>query len=75
MAVLCCESNRFHHPHPAHAFDLDAPWLHRLIDADYETVHELTFDRDGYRYGWVPFEGKRGQKAFCVLARKCVGYA
>ena len=75
LAVLCAENNAFTHPHPAHEHNLTADDVHRQLDVDYETVWELTYERDGYRYGWVPYQGKRGQPAFALLLRKCAGYA
>lgn len=75
MALMCAENNALTHPHPAHALNITSDWCHRILDFDYETVWELTFARDGYRYGWVPYEGRRGQPAFALLMRKCVGYA
>lgn len=74
MAIMCAENNALTHPHPAHALNITAEWCHRQLDADYETVWELTHATDGYRYGWVLHEGRRGQPAFALLMRKCVGY-
>lgn len=74
LAVMCAENNALTNPHPCHTINLDARDIHRWCDEDFETVWELTFGKDGYRYGWASFEGKRGQPAFALLMRKCVGY-
>lgn len=74
MAIMCAENNALTNPHPCHVHNLTADWVHRYLDEDYETVWELTFEKDGYRYGWAPYEGRRGQPAFALLMRKCVGY-
>lgn len=60
--------------HPAHRYDLDDGWFHYMIDTSFETVHELTYLRDGLRYGWKFFNGKVGQPAWAGLYRKVVGY-
>jgi len=62
------------HRHPAHLKNIDEFWFHNLIDEDFETVHELTFRKDGLRYGWVSYQGKVGQPAFAGLYRKVTGY-
>lgn len=69
VAIMCAENNAITNPHPAHVHNLTARDVHQALDADYETVWELTYAKDGYRYGWVPFEGKRGQPAFALLMR------
>lgn len=74
MAIMCAENNALTNPHPCHVHNLTATIIHQWLDADYETVWELTFREHGYRYGWVSFEGKRGQPAFALLMRKAVGY-
>ncbi len=74
MAVQCAENNAIVHPHAAHVHNISAEWLHRLLDADFETVSEWTWREHGYRYGWVLYEGRRGQPAFALLLRKCSGY-
>lgn len=74
LAIMCAENNALTHPHPAHVHNLTAAWAHELLDHIYETVWELTYRQHGYRYGWVEFNGKRGQPAFALLMRKCVGY-
>lgn len=74
LAIMCAENNALTNPHPCHEINLTAEQIHRWLDADYETVWELTYARDGYRYGWVEFEEKRGQPAFALLLRKCSGY-
>lgn len=74
LAIMCAESNALTNPHPAHEHNLTAAQVHGWVDADFETVWEKTFAEDGYRYGWVKFEGRRGQPAFALLLRKCEGY-
>lgn len=74
MAIMCAENNALTNPHPCHEHNLTADQIHRWLDADYETVWELTYAKDGYRYGWVQYEEKRGQPAFALLLRKCTGY-
>lgn len=74
LAVLCAENNAITNPHPAHVHNLTAHTLHRWLDRDFETVWELNYREHGFRYGWVPFEGRRGQPAFALLMRKCSGY-
>lgn len=74
FAVMCAENNALTNPHPAHDFNLTARDIHYWLDHDFETVWELTFAEHGYRYGWVQFEGRRGQPAFAILLRKCSGY-
>jgi SAM-dependent methyltransferase len=73
-AIMCAENNAITNPHPAHVHNLTADWVHRHFDEDFETVWELTFANDGYRYGWVKYLGRRGQPAFALLMRKCSGY-
>jgi SAM-dependent methyltransferase len=75
IAILCAENNALTHPHPAHEHNITARTIHAAFDADYETVWELDYENDGFRYGWVPFEGKRGQPAFALLMRKAGGYS
>lgn len=74
FAVMCAENNAITNPHPAHEHNLTAATIHEWMDGEYETVWELTFGKHGYRYGWVEFEGRRGQPAFALLMRKCAGY-
>lgn len=74
FAVMCAQNNALTHPHPAHEINLTARDIHRWCDAEFETVWELTWERDAYRYGHVLFEGRRGQPAFALLLRKCTGY-
>lgn len=74
LAIMCAENNALTNPHPCHEINLTAEQIHRWADAEYETVWELTYAKDGYRYGWVEFEEKRGQPAFALLLRKCSGY-
>lgn len=74
MALMCAENNALTNPHPCHEHNLTAEIIHQWVDDDFETVWELTYAKDNYRYGWVKWEGKRGQPAFALLLRKCVGY-
>lgn len=73
-AIMCAENNALTNPHPAHVHNLTADTIHRWFDADFETVWELNYGKDGYRYGWVEYQGRRGQPAFALLLRKCSGY-
>jgi len=73
-AIMCAENNAITNPHPAHVHNLSAGWIHGQFDEDFETVWELTFAKHGYRYGWVSYQGRRGQPAFALLMRKCAGY-
>jgi SAM-dependent methyltransferase len=75
LALMCAENNALTNPHPAHEWNLTAEWVHQQLDHIYETVWELTYARDGYRYGWVLWEGRRGQPAWALLLRKCSGYS
>lgn len=74
LAIMCAENNALTNPHPAHVHNLTADWVHQRVDEDFETVWELTYAADGYRYGWVSWEGRRGQPAFALLLRNCDGY-
>lgn len=74
FAVACAEDNALTNPHPAHEHNLSAALLHRWLDAEFETVWELTFRQHGFRYGWVKYQGRRGQPAFALLFRKASGY-
>ncbi len=74
FAVMCAENNAITNPHPCHEHNLTARDIHQSFDKDVETVWELTYEKDGYRYGWVEYQGKRGQPAFALLLRKCTGY-
>lgn len=65
--------NAITHPHPAHVFNINPQLVHNLLDTDYETVWELKYPE--VRYGWVNYNGKVGQPAFCTLFRKTTGYA
>jgi SAM-dependent methyltransferase len=73
-AIMCAENNALTNPHPCHEHNLTASKIHYYLDHAYETVWELTYEKDNYRYGWVEYEGKRGQPAFAILLRKCTGY-
>lgn len=75
MAVLCAENNALTNPHPAHVHNLTADRVEAALRQDYELVRRRTYREDGYRYGWVEWEGQRGQPAFALLMRKCVGYS
>lgn len=74
MAIMCAENNAITNPHPCHSINLTAKDIHRVLDQGYETVWELTYEKDGYRYGWREFEGRIGQPAFAILLRKVYGY-
>jgi hypothetical protein len=71
IAIAGAENNAITHPHPAHVHNLTAGWVHRRLDPYCETVWELTYARDGFRYGWREYEGRRGQPAFALLMRRC----
>jgi hypothetical protein len=71
LAIAGAENNAITHPHPAHVHNLTADWVHRRTDFEFETVWELTYARDGFRYGWRLYEGRRGQPAFALLMRRC----
>lgn len=75
VALMCAENNALTNPHPCHKINLTAKDIHRWMDPEFETVWELTFGKDRYRYGWVEYQEKRGQPAFALLLRKCAGYA
>ena len=70
MAILCAENNAFHHPHPSHRINLTLADIHRAFDAKYETVHERSYQLDGFRYGWLRVDGICGQPAFAWVGRK-----
>lgn len=72
MAILCAENNAIINPHPAHKINLTARDIHNQLDATYETVWEKTWQQDGHRYGWKPYEGRCGQPAFALLMRKAI---
>lgn len=74
LAVHNCINLASIHPHPGHLLNLDEWWFHHQIDDEFETVHELTYRKDGLRYGWVKYEGKTGQPAWAGLYRKTTGY-
>ncbi len=73
-AIMCAENNALTNPHPCHGVNLTAADIHRWMDGAFETCWELNFAKDGYRYGWAPFEGRIGQPAFALLMRKAIGY-
>lgn len=60
------------HPHPAHVFNINPQFVHNCLDQNFETVWELKYPE--VRYGWVQYQGKVGQPAFCGLFRKTTGY-
>lgn len=74
LALMCAENNALTNPHPAHRHNLTIDHIHQWVDDRFETVWDLTYRQHGYRYGWVPFEGRVGQPAWAVLMRKTVGY-
>lgn len=74
LALLCAENNAITNPHPAHVHNLVPELIHSYADNFCETVWELNYKNDGYRYGWVNYKGKVGQPAFAMLMRKVVGY-
>lgn len=65
-------NNAITHPHEAHEHNINVEFLHSIIDTDLETVWELKYPE--VRYGWVHYNGKVGQPAFCGLYRKVTGY-
>jgi len=71
FAVLFCINLALVHPHSAHKNNINEIKFHNWIDGDFETIKELTYRKDGYRYGWVFFNEKRGQPALCGLYRLC----
>ncbi len=74
LAIMCAENNAITNPHPCHVHNLTAEWVHYALDSIYETVWELNFAKDNYRYGWATYEGRVGQPAFALLMRKVTGY-
>ena len=74
MALMCAENNALTNPHPSHKINLTTEDMHEWLDPTYETVWELNYAQDKYRYGWVLYEGKVGQPAWAMLMRKTVGY-
>lgn len=74
FAVMCAENNALTNPHPCHAINLTSADLHRSCDRWAETVWELNYQKDGYRYGWTDYNGRCGQPAFAILFRKAIGY-
>jgi len=60
------------HPHLAHVFNINPLLVHGFLDTDFETVWEMKYPE--VRYGWVKYNGKVGQPAFCGLYRKTTGY-
>jgi len=74
FAISNCIDLAVIHKHPGHKFNLDEFWFHSEIDSDFETVHELTYRKDNYRYGWMSYEGRVGQPAWAGLYRKVTGY-
>ncbi len=70
VSILCCENNSDINKGPAHTLNLDYQYFRSFVDKLFETVHELTFQKDGYRYGWVTYRGKVGQPAWVWLGRK-----
>lgn len=74
IAIAGAEDNAITHPHEAHEHNLRADTIHRWADSAFETVWELTYAKDGYRYGHILHDGRRGQPAFAILLRRCTGY-
>jgi ubiquinone/menaquinone biosynthesis C-methylase UbiE len=74
LAIVNCVDLAEIHKHPGHIVNIDEFWFHNQIDSDFETVHELTYRKDGYRYGWVKYDGRVGQPAWAGLYRKVTGY-
>jgi hypothetical protein len=72
FAHLHSINNAYTHPHEAHEHSLTPEFIHDRLDQDFETVWELVYPE--LRYGWVPYQGKVGQPAFCGLFRKTTGY-
>ena len=73
-AIMCAENNALTNPHPCHEHNLTARDVHEALDSDFETVWELTYEKDNYRYGWAEYQGQVGQPAFALLMRKVTGY-
>ena len=69
LAVVFCTNLALVHPHLAHTNNINETKFHNWIDEDFETIKELTYKKDGYRYGWVKFDGKCGQPAMAWLGR------
>lgn len=69
FAVIFCINLALVHPHPAHKNNINENKFHNWVDGDFETINEKSFRKDGYRYGWVKYEGKCGQPAFVWLGR------
>lgn len=69
LAVIFCINLAMVHHHPAHKNNINEIKFHNWIDGDFETIKELSYKKDGYRYGWIKFENKVGQPAFCWLGR------
>lgn len=65
-------NNALTHPHEAHQWNVNPELIHSVLDTDFETVWELKYPE--VRYGWVNYQGKVGQPAFCGLFRKTTGY-
>lgn len=74
FAVMCAENNALTNPHECHVINLTPADLHRSCDQWAETVWELNYQKDDYRYGWAEHLGRCGQPAFAILFRKAVGY-
>lgn len=74
FAVMCAENNAITNPHPCHTINLTTADLHRSCDQWAETVWELNYRKDDYRYGWAEHNGRQGQPAFAILFRKAIGY-
>lgn len=73
-AIACATHNAITHPHEAHIHNLSADLVYGWFAKDFELVWRRSYEEDGFRYGHVSFNGRRGQPAFALLLRKCIGY-
>ena len=71
LAVHSCINLASCHPHESHINNISYDLFRKFVDSDFETYHELTFEKNGLRYGWKKFEGKCGIPAFAWLGRLC----
>lgn len=62
--------NKFTHEHPCHQFNVNPKMFDEILSTHFEKVWGLDYNNDGLRYGWVQYNGKVGQPAFCGLYRK-----
>ena len=75
LAIYNCLWLKYIHKGDYHQISLDEDFFHNHLSDDFEIVHELSWSKDRLRYGWVKYEGKVGQPAIALLARKVTGYA